>query len=88
MTLCMAEQPPPEHEVVRWGIVQATGIFAVSVSGHSCLPAIRNSMSEPQRFEFVLNLAFTVRPLAAILAHFVRHPAMHATHHHIRSVHG
>ena len=59
----MAAQPPPGHEVVRWGIIQATGIFAVSVSGHSCLPAVRNSMAEPQRFNSVLNLAFSTMAL-------------------------
>jgi len=56
-------QPPPGHEVVRWGIIQAAGIFAVSVSGHSCLPAVRNSMAEPQRFNSVLNLAFSTMAL-------------------------
>ena len=55
----LSAQPPPGHEVVRWGIVQATGIFAVSVSGHSCLPAIRNSMQEPRHFSSVLNIAFS-----------------------------
>ena len=61
--LCVAAQPPPGHEAVRWGIIQATGIFAVSVSGHSCLPAVRNSMAQPQRFNSVLNLAFSTMAL-------------------------
>ena len=56
-------QPPPGHELVSWGIIQATGIFAVSVSGHSSLPAIRNSMAEPRRFGTVLNLAFSAMAL-------------------------
>ena len=43
---CM--QPPPEHGVVRWGIFESIGIFAVSVSGHSSLPVLRNSMKQPQ----------------------------------------
>ena len=41
-------QPPPEHGVVRWGIFESIGIFAVSVSGHSSLPVLRNSMKQPQ----------------------------------------
>lgn len=44
--VCM--QPPPEHGVVRWGIFESIGIFAVSVSGHSSLPVLRNSMKQPQ----------------------------------------
>ena len=44
--MCM--QPPPEHGVIRWGIFESIGIFAVSVSGHSSLPVLRNSMKQPQ----------------------------------------
>ena len=52
-------QPPPGYELASWGVLQASGIFAVSVSGHSSLPAIRNSMAQPQRFGTVLNLSFS-----------------------------
>ena len=72
---------------MRWGIVQATGIFAVSVSGHSCLPAIRNSMSEPQRFNSVLNLAFTVRLRTQQPAFLIpSHGSMHVCAVFIRSI--
>lgn len=52
-------QPPPGYELASWGVLQAAGIFAVSVSGHSSLPAIRISMAEPQKFGTVLNLSFS-----------------------------
>ena len=41
-------QPPAGHDLLRWGIFQAIGIFALSVSGHSSLPVLRNSMGRPQ----------------------------------------
>ena len=41
-------QPAPSHGVLRWGIFESIGIFAVSVSGHSSLPVLRNSMKRPQ----------------------------------------
>ncbi len=41
-------QPPPAHISADWNIIQACGIFAVSVSGHSSLPVLRNSMARPQ----------------------------------------
>ena len=41
-------QPPPVHISADWNIIQACGIFAVSVSGHSSLPVLRNSMATPQ----------------------------------------
>ena len=41
-------QPPAGHDVFEWSIIQAFGIFAVSVSGHSSLPVLRNSMAKPQ----------------------------------------
>ncbi len=53
-----AAQPAPGHEAVHWGIIQAFGIFAVSVSGHSSLPSVRSSMAQPHLFGRVLNLAF------------------------------
>jgi vesicular inhibitory amino acid transporter len=41
-------QPPADHAVARWGIFESMGIFAVSVSGHSSLPVLRNSMKQPR----------------------------------------
>ncbi|EIE27286.1 hypothetical protein COCSUDRAFT_45803 [Coccomyxa subellipsoidea C-169] len=52
-------QPPAGHSVARWGIFESMGIFAVSVSGHSSLPVLRNSMKQPQAFDKVINFAFT-----------------------------
>ena len=42
---CMALQAPAGHITADWNIIQACGIFAVSVSGHSSLPVLRNSMA-------------------------------------------
>lgn len=55
-------QPVPGREVLvpGMGIFQAFGIFAVSVSGHSSLPAIRSSMAHPQQFGGVLRFSFVV----------------------------
>ena len=47
-TVACAVQPPAGWDVVRLGVLQASGIFAVSVSGHSCLPVLRNSMRDKQ----------------------------------------
>ncbi|CAL5228951.1 g12183 [Coccomyxa viridis] len=55
----MPQQPAPRHGVLRWGIFESIGIFAVSVSGHSSLPVLRNSMKRPQAFDSVINWAFT-----------------------------
>ncbi|KAK9907651.1 hypothetical protein WJX75_007699 [Coccomyxa subellipsoidea] len=52
-------QPPADHAVARWGIFESMGIFAVSVSGHSSLPVLRNSMKQPRAFDKVINFAFT-----------------------------
>lgn len=38
-------QAPAGHITADWDIIQACGIFAVSVSGHSSLPVLRNSMA-------------------------------------------
>ena len=45
---CVCVQPPAGHDVLRLGIFKATGIFVLSVSGHSSLPVLRNSMQRPQ----------------------------------------
>ena len=42
--------PPPPHHAIGWGILRAVGIFSVSVSGHSSLPALRASMAKPEEF--------------------------------------
>jgi len=55
---CAPLQPAPGHEALHWGVIQAFGIFAVSVSGHSSLPSVRSSMARPHLFGRVLNLAF------------------------------
>lgn len=36
------------------------GIFILSYAGHACLPAIYNSMREPQKFEMVLDICFII----------------------------
>ena len=41
-------QPPAGHTLVKWGILEAFGIFAISVSGHTSLPVLRNSMKDPK----------------------------------------
>ena len=50
--------PPPGHGLLRPGVARALGIFAVSVSGHSSLPALRSSLADPAAFPAVLNAAF------------------------------
>ena len=45
-----AASSPPPHHAIGWGILRAIGIFAVSVSGHSSLPALRASMAKPEEF--------------------------------------
>jgi vesicular inhibitory amino acid transporter len=55
--------PPPAHHAVSWSIVRSLGIFAVSVSGHSSLPALRASMADPSAFPSVVNTAFTFMAL-------------------------
>lgn len=55
---CHCFQPPPGHHALSWGVISAAGIFAVSVSGHSSLPALRNSMARASDFDAVLNFSF------------------------------
>ena len=44
-------QPPAQHALARWpGMLQSLGIFAVSMSGHSTLPALRVGMQQPTKF--------------------------------------
>ncbi|KAL3142963.1 hypothetical protein ABBQ38_003248 [Trebouxia sp. C0009 RCD-2024] len=56
----MPTQPAPGHTMADWNIIQACGIFAMSVSGHSSLPVLRNSMAKPQEFDSVLNVSFSL----------------------------
>ncbi|KFM27547.1 Vacuolar amino acid transporter 1 [Auxenochlorella protothecoides] len=56
-------QPPPGHALARWTLPQAVGIFAVSLSGHSTLPALRAGMAAPSRFPALLTAAFCVMAL-------------------------
>lgn len=45
------KKTPAEHVFARWpGMLQALGIFAVSMSGHSTLPALRAGMRQPTKF--------------------------------------
>lgn len=53
-------QPAPGHKAIHKDVLQGFGIFAVSVSGHSSLPAIRSSMAQPQLFGSVLSVSFGV----------------------------
>lgn len=46
--VCAPLQPPAGHTLVKWGILEAFGIFAISVSGHTSLPVLRNSMKNPK----------------------------------------
>lgn len=53
-------QTVPGHKAFHKDVLQGFGIFAVSVSGHSSLPAIRSSMAQPHHFGSVLSLSFAV----------------------------
>lgn len=37
----MPQQPPPGHHLASAGIIQAVGVFALSSTAHSTLPALR-----------------------------------------------
>lgn len=56
-------QPPPGHTALGPSLAQAVGIFAVSLSGHTTLPALRAGMSRPSQFPAVLRAAFGVMAL-------------------------
>jgi len=49
---------PPGHHAVGIGILRAIGIFSVSVSGHSSLPALRASMKNPEQFVRFFNFVY------------------------------
>lgn len=52
-------QCPAGHHGVKLGVAVSTGIFAMSLSGHAALPAIRQSMAEPEQFNRVVAMAFS-----------------------------
>ncbi|KAK9825697.1 hypothetical protein WJX81_006348 [Elliptochloris bilobata] len=54
----MPTQPPAGHTLVKRGILEAFGIFAISVSGHTSLPVLRNSMKNPKDFNKVIYASF------------------------------
>lgn len=58
--LSISLQPPPSRHVLGHSLAQAIGIFAVSLSGHTTLPALRAGMSSPSKFPAVLSLSFAV----------------------------
>ncbi|PSC72470.1 Vacuolar amino acid transporter 1 [Micractinium conductrix] len=53
------EQPPPGHHGLSLGVIQAAGIFALSSTAHSTLPALRIAMRQPVRFPLALGGAFS-----------------------------
>jgi len=55
----IVKQPPAGHSLIHWpGILQSVGIFSVSMSGASTLPALRNAMRHPRKFHLTLGAAF------------------------------
>lgn len=46
------------------GVIQALGIFALSCSAHSTLPALRSSMQKPAHFPKALAASFSVMMFA------------------------
>ena len=42
------------------GMFQSIGIFCLSVSGHSTLPALRSAMARPARFSIAVRSAFAI----------------------------
>lgn len=51
-------QPPPGREWASRTLPQAVGILAVSLSGHSSLPALRAGMARPSRFPALFTACF------------------------------
>ena len=57
----LRQQPPAPRFIAHWpGIIQSIGIFAVSMSGHSTLPALRAAMRRPDHFHKAVGLAFFI----------------------------
>ena len=54
------QPPPPRHWFSALGSLKAVGVFAMSCSGHSTLPSLRNGMRTPARFPAVLTAAFSM----------------------------
>lgn len=55
----LPQQPPPGHHLISTGIIQAVGIFALSATAHSTLPALRTAMRKPAQFPLAISSAFT-----------------------------
>jgi vesicular inhibitory amino acid transporter len=55
----MPQQPPPSHHLASVGVIQAIGVFALSSTAHSTLPALRIAMQKPSRFPLALLLGFS-----------------------------
>eukprot|EP00887_Chlorella_sp_A99_P000056 scaffold16.g56.t1 len=51
-------QSPAGHSLLKPGILQSVGIFCLSASGHSTLPALRAAMARPAAFPAALRAAF------------------------------
>ncbi|KAL4447326.1 hypothetical protein ABPG77_007359 [Micractinium sp. CCAP 211/92] len=56
----LPQQPPPGHHFLSAGIIQAVGIFALSATAHSTLPALRTAMRKPSQFPLAIGSAFSV----------------------------
>ncbi|KAL4858773.1 Translation initiation factor IF-2 [Chlorella vulgaris] len=56
----MPQQPPPPRHVASLGLVQSLGIFALSCSAHTTLPALRSAMAKPSRFPAALAASFGI----------------------------
>jgi len=55
-------------EIVHWGgLFPALGLFAVSSSAHSALPALRQCMKHPQHFRSVLIYCFFIMTIVYII---------------------
>lgn len=56
----MPQQPPPSRHLASAGLIQSLGIFALSCSAHTTLPALRSSMAKPTRFPAALAASFGI----------------------------
>ncbi|KAL4443562.1 hypothetical protein ABPG75_011299 [Micractinium tetrahymenae] len=56
----LPQQPPPGHHVISPGIIQAVGVFALSATAHSTLPALRTAMRKPSQFPAAIGSAFSI----------------------------
>ncbi|KAL4428159.1 hypothetical protein ABPG75_002248 [Micractinium tetrahymenae] len=56
----MPQQPPPGRHAASIGVLQSIGIFALSCSAHTTLPALRSAMRKPSEFPAALSISFSV----------------------------